>query len=464
MRKILLLCFGLLLSSSLVIAQNADNKWGLGIGTGPLQYKGEIGDQYNKTKDFTFGLEASLIRYLSPSFEGLFNLGYNKLKESGGPGDMYNMNGSVITTNLGVHYKFNNGYIFKENSFIQPYLLLGAGMMFGSTDGVSADNGSSYDDSNSAFNLAYGFGTKLRFSETVSMFIEAQDRIVTSDDFDAATADSDNDKFRKFSVGLIFTLGKAKDSDQDGVIDRKDKCPGTPLGVKVDADGCPLDTDGDGIADYLDDCPDTPGLEKFNGCPDTDGDGIPDPKDKCPTVPGLKELEGCPDGDDDKDGVLNLQDKCPNTPAGYKVDTDGCPIDTDKDGLVDEEDECPNEPGPKNNNGCPLPPSAGPIYFKTDSYKLSAESIKILDEAVKILEDRSKLNVVISGHADERGSNDYNEKLSENRANAVQNYLVSKNITEARISAEWHGETKPAMKGGDESAWAKNRCVVLIFK
>jgi OOP family OmpA-OmpF porin len=49
-----------------------------------------------------------------------------------------------------------------------------------------------------------------------------------------------------------------KDSDGDGVPDSKDQCPGTPVGVKVDAKGCPLDADGDGVADYLDKCPDTP--------------------------------------------------------------------------------------------------------------------------------------------------------------------------------------------------------------
>lgn len=69
-------------------------------------------------------------------------------------------------------------------------------------------------------------------------------------------------------VARIF-LGEQLDSDGDGVLDRRDKCPGTPAGVVVDADGCPLDSDGDGVADYKDKCPGTPpGVwVDINGCP-----------------------------------------------------------------------------------------------------------------------------------------------------------------------------------------------------
>ena len=62
-----------------------------------------------------------------------------------------------------------------------------------------------------------------------------------------------------------------KTGDRDGVAERKDKCPDTPLGIVVDKNGCPLDIDGDGIPDYLDKCPDEPGLLKFDGCPDKIG-------------------------------------------------------------------------------------------------------------------------------------------------------------------------------------------------
>ena len=83
-------------------------------------------------------------------------------------------------------------------------------------------------------------------------------------------------------MGLAIVIGtnpKDKDQDKDGIFDKLDVCPNTPLNVRVDEMGCPLDNDGDGVADYLDECPYTPsaayGLIDSVGCPlDTDGDGV----------------------------------------------------------------------------------------------------------------------------------------------------------------------------------------------
>jgi len=168
------------------------------------------------------------------------------------------------------------------------------------------------------------------------------------------------------SFGGSFVIGKPKDKDRDGVVNRKDKCPGTPLGVKVDKHGCPIDSDGDGIPDYLDKCPDTPkgaiGFVDMNGCPlDSDGDSIPDYLDKCPNTPkeaiGFVDKKGCP-LDTDADGIPDYLDKCANTPAGMKVDSVGCSSDQDGDGVPDYLDLCPGTPlqakGMVDKNGCPL--------------------------------------------------------------------------------------------------------------
>jgi len=160
---------------------------------------------------------------------------------------------------------------------------------------------------------------------------------------------------------LVDKHGCTIDSDSDGVADNKDKCPNTPHGVAVDSVGCPFDTDGDGVYDYLDKCPNTPQGVKVdaNGCPlDTDSDGVADYLDKCPNTPiGVKVDEnGCPI-DTDKDGVPDYLDKCPNTPEGAQVDANGCPLDTDGDGVIDLLDKCPGTPvearGTVDANGCP---------------------------------------------------------------------------------------------------------------
>ncbi|MGE5143317.1 MAG: OmpA family protein [Acidobacteriota bacterium] len=158
----------------------------------------------------------------------------------------------------------------------------------------------------------------------------------------------------------VDVRGCPSDSDQDGVYDGIDKCPGTPAGAKVDAVGCPIDSDHDGIADGLDQCPDTPAGAVVNsfGCPtDADSDGVPDGIDKCPATPrgAAVDATGCPkdtDGDSVPDGI----DKCPDTPVGATVDANGCPKDADNDGVPDGIDKCPNTPvGVKvDATGCPL--------------------------------------------------------------------------------------------------------------
>jgi OmpA-OmpF porin, OOP family len=159
----------------------------------------------------------------------------------------------------------------------------------------------------------------------------------------------------------VDARGCPHDSDGDGVYDGIDKCPDTPMGAKVDATGCPIDSDKDGVPDGIDQCPDTPAGVKVDakGCPiDTDKDGVPDYLDKCPDTPAgaVVDATGCPI-DSDHDGVPDGIDQCPNTPAGAVVDARGCPVDSDGDGVPDGIDKCPNTP-PNTKvdaTGCPLP-------------------------------------------------------------------------------------------------------------
>ena len=186
------------------------------------------------------------------------------------------------------------------------------------------------------------------------------------------------------SFGLAIVAGtnpKNKDKDKDGVFDKLDICPNTPLNVRVDEMGCPWDNDGDGVPDYMDECPHTPsaayGMIDTVGCPlDTDGDGVPDYRDLCPETPeaayGMIDENGCP-LDTDGDGVYDYIDQCPNTPAAAygMVDSLGCPIDTDGDGVADYLDLCPETPaaayGFVDQNGCPLDTDKDGVYDYCDS-------------------------------------------------------------------------------------------------
>ncbi|WBV53738.1 vWA domain-containing protein [Chryseobacterium gambrini] len=119
-------------------------------------------------------------------------------------------------------------------------------------------------------------------------------------------------------------LSIEKDKDQDGVKNRKDKCP--EIAGPIENKGCPFpDMDGDGVPDKDDQCKDAAGPVENNGCPfpDTDGDGIIDKDDACPTVTGPAENNGCPWPDTDGDGILDKDDACPTVPG--LPEYNGCP-------------------------------------------------------------------------------------------------------------------------------------------
>jgi len=233
-----------------------------------------------------------------------------------------------------------------------------------------------------------------------------------------------------------------------------------------------LDRDADGVLDADDKCPDVPGIAALQGCPDKDGDAIADADDACPDVTGLLKYKGCPIPDTDGDGINDELDKCPSVKGVARYQ--GCPIpDTDADGVNDEEDKCPNRAGPVSNQGCPeitkeviekINFAAKNIFFATGSFKLLPKSYKSLDEVAMILKSDDLLQIQIDGHTDAQGDDAKNMTLSENRAKAVKDYLVSKGVTEARTASTGYGETKPVADNKAAAGRAKNRRVELTVR
>jgi len=97
------------------------------------------------------------------------------------------------------------------------------------------------------------------------------------------------------------------------------------------------------------------------------------------------------------------------------------------------------------------------VFFDTDSYELLEASVFELDNLVKLLQLNSSLEVEIGGHTDNTGTTDYNKTLSENRAKAVYNYLIQKNISKARLTFIGYGENIPIADNNTEEGKAKNR-------
>ena len=98
-----------------------------------------------------------------------------------------------------------------------------------------------------------------------------------------------------------------------------------------------------------------------------------------------------------------------------------------------------------------------PVYFGFDSTVVPQGEIAKIDAVAQHLESNPNRVVVVEGNCDERGSNEYNMTLGEQRAVIIRNYLVQSGISADRIQTRSYGEEKPAVDGHDESAWALNR-------
>jgi outer membrane protein OmpA-like peptidoglycan-associated protein len=284
---------------------------------------------------------------------------------------------------------------------------------------------------------------------------------------------------------LQFSFGGAPpaDTDGDGVIDKKDKCPDTPRGATVDATGCPSDADGDKVLDGLDQCQGTPNgvIVDAKGCPmDSDGDGVADGPDQCADTPkgATVDAKGCP-MDSDGDGVSDGLDQCPATPKGVTVDAKGCPTDSDGDGVFDGLDKCPGTAANLrvDADGCPIEVTEREtelldtgmirlhnVNFETAKSDILPESYATLDIVGILLTRWPQLQIEIGGHTDSRGSVKYNQTLSESRAQSVFNYLVGKfpALNTSQFTAKGYGELKPMAPNNNDLNMAKNRRVEFV--
>ncbi|QPC99108.1 MULTISPECIES: peptidoglycan-associated lipoprotein Pal [Qipengyuania] len=102
------------------------------------------------------------------------------------------------------------------------------------------------------------------------------------------------------------------------------------------------------------------------------------------------------------------------------------------------------------------------VYFDTDRFNIDSEDAAKLQTQAGYFGQYPQLNFTIEGHADERGTREYNLALGERRANAAKNYLVSVGIPANRIRVVSYGKERPVALGSNESAWAQNRRAATI--
>jgi len=210
---------------------------------------------------------------------------------------------------------------------------------------------------------------------------------------------------------------------------------------------------------------------------DRDGDGIPDNVDQCPDEPedfdGFQDADGCPDPDNDGDGIPDVSDKCPNEPEtknGYQ-DADGCPDEIpESDGIPDKLDKCPNDPetfnGFEDEDGCPdSRPGNGPeerpdridlkgaqVAFTRGGAALTPQAKSLLNQVAAIIKTR-KLTVRVEVHvalgvkstnaAVITAQKRRDKVLGQQRAQAIQQYLVSQGVPIAQVQAVGIGSDRP---------------------
>jgi OmpA-OmpF porin, OOP family len=379
--------------------------------------------QWAKLRDMVPGLAVTYFKGIRKHVDIAATIGGSFLNYPM-PGKTFTNNNLLLEANGAVNLKMTT-----EKYWVQPYISLGIGAH-------------KYKSYYGAF-MPLGVGFKVNFLDEAHLFVNSTYRV-------PLTVETANYHFQH-SIGIAGRLGKKK----------------VPVPPVVVVPPPPSDRDGDGIIDEVDKCPDVKGFAKYQGCPipDTDKDGINDEDDKCPTVPGVARYQGCPIPDTDKDGINDEEDKCPTVfgVARYQ----GCPIpDTDGDGTNDEEDKCVTIPGPKENFGCPIITeeikkkvdiAAKNILFVTGSAKLQTKSYKGLNDVVQIMKDNPGMSLAIDGHTDNVGTEEKNQILSDNRANSVKAYLVSKGIEEGRITAQGHGEMEPIADNKTAAGRQQNR-------
>lgn len=328
---------------------------------------------------------------------------------------------AFLLGSLQVRGAFN--FLDRNKYFAAPYLTAGANMAF--------------RKGGSLFSVPVGLGVHLKLAQQTFFNLESQYHV-------GGVAHLFH------SAGLIYRFGKKE------VVERKIETP-----VIADADN-------DGTPDATDDCPSIPGRKETKGCPDTDGDGIVDKMDDCPDIAGKPVFKGCPDSDGD--GISDKTDACPQEMGIAKYN--GCPVpDRDGDGFNDEVDQCPDEAS-NSNKGCPevaaaiveeVIEAAKGVNFEKNKSVLTNTSFVNLDKIVAILSKNPELKVDIEGHTDNTGSAERNAFLSQQRADVCKKYLVSKGISESRISSVGYGDIKPIADNSTEEGRAQNRRTEFIL-
>ena len=321
-----------------------------------------------------------------------------------------------------IDYPYYSGEVFLKKTFnsrkkLRPFIKSGFG--------ISGIDRGLFGDSipfNQYFSktLSPSFGVQFRLTDHIGFEI--------SSSFNKAI-DKKGITHLRHNASIYLGIGNS-DKDDDGIINRKDKCP------KIK------------------------GVIEFHGCPDSDIDGIPDYEDKCPDVYGDKTNNGCPKENklSDQDGIII--DK--NQEIKTKIDDPAVSKNTSNtlENLNDQISE-----GFSNKNTKKLKPQDDMlIYFPAGGTRILGEkTFKKIRSVSNLLLIQKDLKILLEGHSSSEGGSILNLKLSNQRANVVKNFFIGLGIEPNRISVKALGEEEPIFDNNLIEGRDLNRSVFIII-
>lgn len=417
-------------------------------------------------------------------------------------------------------------FVFNVSESVYPYLLVsGANITYKVKDDATGNELNKVitigNDNDHSLRIGGEVGAKFPLSDMFALKVSASMYATSEDWLDDYWNDVNKDWYATVGAGVMVKLfGGVKDTDMDGVPDDLDKCPNTPLGLKVDIDGCSVDSDGDGIVDE-----EELALGTDMNNPDTDGDGLKDGEEvrnyKTNPLKDDTDGDGLKDGDEvikhktdplkadtDGDGLSDFDEITKYKTSPVKKDTDADDLmdgeevntyktdplkaDTDADGLKDnlEVKQYKTNPlkadtdGGSILDGAEILRSTNPldpkddvesiksevgqaivlegVVFATGKSDILPESEAILTKAYYTLKDNPEIHVQIQGHTDNVGNKRKNMELSLARAESVKAFLIAKGIDGARITTAGFGPDKPLVPNTTAANKQKNRRIEFL--
>jgi OOP family OmpA-OmpF porin len=334
---------------------------------------------------------------------------------------------SANITLANINWRHNKG-------FIQPYMTLGGGYMefvpivrnAGGTAVPTASSSTTFQE----FFIPVGLGLKIDLAPGINLDLGYRMSFVNSDFVDGYAFGSTNDKFSYAHAGLEFALGSSKkpqlathnpvSSMRYEYMTKEQSLQAALDAQKAENDRLKAD------------------LANTNNNLSTTNSNLSATNQKLDAL--TKDSDG--------DGVPDLFDKCPNTPSGTKVDGSGCPLPRAENVkvYVTEADKKVVRDAIAN------------LEFDLGKATIRDHSFASLNKVAELLINKN-FSLKLAGHTDSQGSDDFNMRLSKDRAESIKAYLVSKGANASRIEATGYGETQPIATNKTAAGRQKNRRV-----